>query len=201
MRRLIRLLATLAALAHLASAQAADYRGFQVDESAATLAPAARASLQAQLDVVDAVGLPETVLAVFKATPIVVDPNLRGNPGIFAVRGGRGAVFVQPIVFGPGRPILLHELLHAYHARVLGVNNPDIVAAYRQARQGDAFPARFQSAHFLENEKEFFAVTGTLFLFGDIQQPPFACAALGKLDPAYLALLSQLFGPHRCNNS
>ena len=51
--------------------------------------------------------------------------------------------------------------------------------------EGDAFPARFQSSHFLENGKEFFAVTGTLYLFGDIQQPPFSCAALDKLDADY----------------
>lgn len=194
-----RLPAMFAALVLSAGAMAAEYHGFQIDDSAQQLAPEARASLQAQLDIVDAVGLPPQVVAALKQTPIVVDPGLRGNPGIFAVRGGTGAVYVRPVVFAPNKPILLHELLHAYHFKVLHMDNPEIQQAYLHARQSDAFPARFQSAHFLENGKEFFAVTGTLYLFGDIQQPPFACAALAKLDPDYLAFLAAQFGPHSCH--
>jgi hypothetical protein len=197
-RRLFSLVVGGATTLLSAAALAGDYHGFQIDESAQQLLPAARASLQAQLDIVDAVGLPAQVVAELKATPIVVDPELRGNPGIFAVRGGRGAVVVRPIVFAPNKPILLHELLHAYHFSVLHMDNSEIRQAYQHARESDAFPARFQSSHFLENGKEFFAVTGTLFLFGDIQQPPFSCAALNKLDADYLAFLARQFGPHTC---
>jgi hypothetical protein len=196
-----RLCVTLLSLA-LASAGAAasDYHGFQIDDSAQQLASDALASLTAQLDVVESSGLPPGVLAQLKQTPIVVDPGLRGNPGIFAVRGGSGAVYVRPIVFDANKPILLHELLHAYHFRVLGLDRPEIQQAYQRAKGSDAFPARFQSSHFLENGKEFFAVTGTLYLFGDIQQPPFSCAALAKLDSGYLAFLAQQFGPHACRH-
>ena len=41
-------------------------------------------------------------------------------------------------------------------------------------------------------------MTATLYLFGDIQQPPFSCAALAKLDRDYLGFLNAQFGPHRC---
>jgi hypothetical protein len=82
---------------------------------------------------------------------------------------------------------------------VLHLDRPEIQQAYQHARQDGVFPARFQSTHFLENGKEFFAVTGTLYLFGDIQQPPFSCAALARLDAAYLAFLSEQFGPHACH--
>jgi hypothetical protein len=184
-----------------AGATAADYHGFQIDDSAQQLAPDALASLTAQLDVVEAVGLPASVLATLKQTPIVVDPGLRGNPGIFSVRGGSGAVYVRPIVFDANKPIVLHELLHAYHFRVLRLDRPEIQQAYEHARHSDAFPAHFQSSHFLENGKEFFAVTGTLYLFGDIQQPPFSCAALAKLDAGYLAFLAAQFGPHACRRA
>jgi len=197
-RRLIPFFFSFAALAHASTALADEYHGFQIDESAGRLTADARASLQAQLDIVDAVGLPAQVVAELKTTPIVVDPDLRGNPGIFAVRGGRGAVYVQPVVFAPNKPILLHELLHAYHFSVLHLDSPEVRQAYQHARASDAFPARFQSSHFLENGKEFFAVTGTLFLFGDIQQPPFSCSALNKLDADYLAFLARQFGPHTC---
>src|SRR5438874_6015625 len=98
-RQLVFFAFAIAALTHAVGALAFDFHGFQIDESARQLAPDARASLQAQLDIVDAVGLPAEVVAALKATPIVVDPALRGNPGIFAVRGGSGAVVVQPVVF------------------------------------------------------------------------------------------------------
>lgn len=112
----------LAALAGSSCALAADYHGFRIDESARQLSPDQLASLQGQLDIVDAAGLPPAVLAAIKTTPIVVDPDLRGNPGFFAVRGGNAAVYVRPLVFAPNKPILLHELLHAYHFKVLGMD-------------------------------------------------------------------------------
>lgn len=187
--------ATLCTSAHAATS----YHGFAIDQSVRQLAPNVMASLEAQLDIVDAVGLPPAVLAALKATPIIVDPDLRGNPGIFAVRGGAGAVYVQPIVFPANKPILLHELLHAYHFGTLGLWRPEIVQTYQRTRDSNLFPPQFTSSHFLENGKEFFAVTGTLYLFGDIQQPPFTCNALAKLDPDYLAFLAAQFGAHACH--
>jgi len=196
-----RLFAMFALILSCGSAAAGEYHGFHIDDAAGALAPAAQASLTAQLDIVEAAGLPPAVLEVMKQTPIVVDPALRGNPGIFAVRGPGGAVYVQPIVFDTNKPILLHELLHAYQFRVLGLDRPEIVQTFRQVKDSSLFPPRFQSSHFLENGKEFFAVTGTLFLFGDIQQPPFSCAALGKLPSDYLAFLAAQFGPHSCRTA
>lgn len=181
------------------SSIAGEYHGFLIDERAQPLAPEALASLTAQLDIVEAVGLPPAVLDALKGTPIVVDPDLRGNPGIFAVRHDAGAVYVRPIVFESNKPILLHELLHAYHFRVLHMGQPEIAQAYNDIKASSIFPPRFQSSHFLENDKEFFAVTGTLYLFGDIQQPPFSCSALDKLPAAYLAFLAAQFGPHSCH--
>jgi hypothetical protein len=199
MRRLFACLVFL--ILHCGSSMAGEYHGFQIDDRARQLAPEALASLTAQLDVVEAVGLPPGVLDALRQTPIVVDPDLRGQPGIFAVRRDAGAVYVRPIVFDANKPILLHELLHAYHFRVLHMDRPEIEQAYEQAKGAGLYPARFQSAHFLENGKEFFAVTGTLYLFGDIQQPPFRCVALDKLPPAYLAFLAQQFGPHQCRTN
>lgn len=195
----MRFLLMLSALCLAASAHAAtSYHGFSIDESAGVLAADVTASLDAQLDIVDAVGLPPAVLAALKATPIIVDPNLRGNPGVFAVRNGVGAVYIQPIPFPANKPILLHELLHAYHFGTLGLNRPEIVQTYQRIRDSNVFPAQYRSSHFLENGKDFFAVTGTLYLFGDIQQPPFSCTALAKLGEDYLAFLAAQFGPHAC---
>lgn len=92
-----RLFACLAFLMLCAAGTAAEYHGFQIDDRARQLAPDALASLTAQLDIVEAVGLPPAVLQVMKETPLVVDPELRGQPGIFAVRRDLGAVYVRPI--------------------------------------------------------------------------------------------------------
>jgi len=130
-----------------------------------------------------------------------VDPDLRGNPGIFAVRDGVASVYVQHMEFPLNKPILLHEFLHAYHFRVMHLDRPEIQEEFQLVKHSNLFPARFQSSHFLANAKEFFAVTGTLYLFGDIQQPPFDCKALSRLRPQYLHFLGNQFGPPRCPGS
>ena len=177
---------------------AAEYNGFKIDESRAHLSRAAQASLFKQIDIIESAALPPAVLDAMKQTPIVVDPDLRGNPGIFAVQRGVASVYVQPIEFPPNKPILLHEFLHAYHFQVLHLDRPEIQEEFRLVKDSSLFPARFQSSHFLENAKEFFAVTGTLYLFGNIQQPPFDCTTLARLRPQYLNFLKSQFGPPRC---
>ncbi|QNA89853.1 hypothetical protein G4G28_17615 [Massilia sp. Dwa41.01b] len=193
-------LAALTAAAFCCSPlMAAEGTPFQIDQSQQRLSNEAMASLQEQLKVIESVGLPPQVLAAMKRTVVVVDPDLRdGQLGAFAVRRGVGAVRVRPMVFEADRPVLLHEFLHAYHVNVLGRDRPEIRQAYTQVMASNVFPPLFRSAHFLENEKEFFAVTAVIYLFGDIRQPPFRCAALARLDAAYLAFLGAQFGPGVC---
>jgi hypothetical protein len=192
------------ALFSLAASAAPDFHGFKVDDSLldagqkAAFAGAATDSLLGQLKIVEAVGLPPAVLETFRQTPIVVDPALRGNPGVFMVRDGEGIVRIQPRRFPDNKPILLHELLHAYHFKVLTMRNRDVQDAYQRALADGRFPPAYRGSHFLENAKEYFAVTGTLYLFGDIQQPPFRCTELAKLGTAYLDFLAAQFGPHAC---
>ncbi len=180
------------------------YHGFTIDDhllgedDKARFASQSAPSVIAQLGIVEAAGLPPEILAFFMKTPILVDPELRGNPGFFRVRQGVGAVHIQPIAFPSNKPILLHELLHAYHFHVLSLQNKPIIDAYGMALHSDAYPAQFRKAHFLENGREYFAVTATLYLSDPIQQPPFNCAVLSQTDPAYLAFLETTFGKHDC---
>jgi hypothetical protein len=196
---MFRHIAAVAACFFMTAAGAAEYHGFNIDEQTlgARLSPEAAASVQEQIDIVEAAHLPPKVLDALKATTILVDPELRGNPGVFSTQGGP-AVRIRPIVFPKNKPILLHELLHAYHYGVLSMRNPEIQQAYRRALDNGAFQ-QFRSSHFLENAKEFFAVSGTLYLFGDIAQPPFKCEALNQLGADYLAFLAAQFGPHECH--
>lgn len=198
-RQLAVFIATVSSFLVIAgSAAAADSHGFHVDDPQNALTPEAQASLDEQLQIVESVGLPQAVLDKLRQTRIVINPDLRGQPGIFTTRGGEGVVLVRPVRFPANKPILLHELLHAYDFDTFRMADPKIEATYRRARDGDLFPAQFQSSHFLANAKEFFAVTGTLYLFGDIQQPPFRCASLARLGQEYLDFLAAQFGPHSC---
>lgn len=182
-----------------------DYHGFHIDDhlldgaQKESFAAQPAASVVEQLNIVEAAGLPPAILDFFKQTKIVVDPEVRGNPGLFSIRDGVGAVRIQPIAFPANKPIMLHELLHAYHFYVLSLRNPAIVDAFEAASRNGVYPAQFHKAHFLENPKEFFAVTSTIYLFGKIQQPPFNCETLSKTAPAYLAFLEKTFGRHECN--
>ena len=172
--------------------------GFQIVLPTQPLPAEVMASLATQLALVESARLPPHVLDAMKRTPILIDPELDDKHGVFVVRRGVGIIRLSPMVFSAKRPILLHELLHAYHFNVLGRNRSEIGQEYRRLKNSNLFPPRFQDAHFLKNEKEFFAVTATLHLFGDLQQPPFTCTALSKLDAGYLAFLDAQFGPHRC---
>lgn len=203
MRCKIFLMLSLLAAAPFACADM-EYHGFTIDDhlldsgQKAIFAEQPAASVIEQLNIVEAAGLPPAILDFFKKTKIVVDPSVRGNPGVFSERNGEGAVRIQPIVFPANRPIMLHELLHAYHFYVLSLNNPAIHNAYDAAGRAGVYPAQFRQAHFLQNAKEYFAVTSTIYLFGKIQQPPFNCAILAKNDPDYLAFLEKTFGHHDC---
>jgi hypothetical protein len=181
-----------------------DYHGFHIDdhllsdEQKARFSSLDAPSLDRQLDIVESVGLAPDILNFFRGITIFVDPALRGNPGYFSVRDGQAIISVQPIVFAENKPILLHELLHAYHYGVLSMRNQTILDAYDAAKHGNFYPAPFQNSHFLSNEKEFFAISGTIYLFGKIQQPPFDCAILANTAPDYLAFLGKTFGQHPC---
>lgn len=59
-------------------------------------------------------------------------------------------------------------------------------------------PPNFRAAHFLANPREYFAVIGTIYLFGRIQQPPFDCAIPAARQPQFLAFLASQFGPYDC---
>jgi hypothetical protein len=155
-------------------------------------------SLRNQLAIVESVGLPPRVLAFMRSVPLVVDPALSGNPGFYTQERDRGVVLIQPIAFPDNKPILLHELLHAYHLQTLPLPTPEIRSAYEDAIRTDLYPASFRSAHFLDNPREYFAVIGTIYLFGQIQQPPYDCKIPAARQPQFLAFLAAQFGPHEC---
>lgn len=62
-------------------------------------------------------------------------------------------------------------MLHAYHRQKItgGFQNAQIKAFYEEAKS--KYP-NFRDEYFLSNHREFFAVTASIYFFGDIPRPP-----------------------------
>jgi hypothetical protein len=91
-------------------------------------------------------------------------------------------------------PILLHEFLHAYHARLMpnGFDNLGIKGYYADAKAKDVFEKK---AYTLFNDREFFAITASIFLAGkeSIHEPKTRAVLKEKL-PDYYKYLVGVFG-------
>ena len=85
-----------------------------------------------------------------------------------------------------GATTLLHELAYAYHDQILGFNEPDILAAYKRAVDGAAWPSKDWVK---SNHKEFFAGVTTRY-FGPKDQRQ----ALVERDPILTKKLRQIWG-------
>jgi dipeptidyl-peptidase-4 len=98
--------------------------------------------------------------------------------------------------------LLLHELAHAYHDQVLGFDDPDLRAAYEQARQSGRYDhvKRFTGktlvtdrAYALTNPKEYFAELSEAF-FGRNDFAPFDREELRRMDPEGFAVVARKWG-------
>jgi hypothetical protein len=107
-----------------------------------------------------------------------------------------GVILVRPYTLGPSsgdakRPVILHELLHAYHKLVMpdGYTNSGIRRLYDLAKAGQFYPA---DEYLMTNEKEFFAVTGSVFLYGS--DGALTRQKIKEKQPDYYRYLVLLFG-------
>jgi hypothetical protein len=97
----------------------------------------------------------------------------------------------------------LHELAHAYHDRVLGFDQPDVIAAYDRAKasksyddversSGDGRPNTRGRAYAMTDPKEYFAESSEAF-FSRNDFFPFNRAELHKHDPTMEQVLERLW--------
>lgn len=104
------------------------------------------------------------------------------------------AVYLHPsIKFEPKEPVVLHEMLHAFHDQVLpdGNGNKGVLFYYGSAKSKQLYPA---DAYLMRNQMEFFAVTASIFLYGkDSANEPFKRATLKEKQPDYYRYLVSLF--------
>ena len=170
-----------------------NHHGFKVDFSQIKNSSETDRIIKAvkrQIEIVEEVKLSEENLNFFKSIPIVMIPETAGQPGVYNANDNK--VFLKARDLAPNRPILLHELLHAFHNLKIkdGVQNAQIRNFYEQALK--SYP-NFQNEYFLSNAKEFFAVTASIYLFGDIPRPPFNKSSIKKSQPEYYNFLETLF--------
>jgi hypothetical protein len=119
------------------------------------------------------------------------------NPDIvdLAVDSGLGVVMIRPAMMKYAQnPVMLHEFLHAYHARLMpqGYENKGIKDFYGAAKGKQLFD---KDAYVMKNQKEFFAVTASIFLAGkDAVHEPYTRAQLKEKQPEYFKYLVGVFG-------
>jgi hypothetical protein len=167
------------------------YHGWQVDLTNARGAARDQemvAAVQRQLDIVEHVGLKPEVLQFMRTIRIWADPSgASSGPGHY---GRATGVDLRVKRLDPGKPIILHELLHAYHDHLVpeGFSNPDIRKFFQAGKA--YWPS---DSYVLSNNREFFAVTASIYLFGEIDRPPYSRAELRSKQPHYYQWLATLF--------
>lgn len=94
--------------------------------------------------------------------------------------------------------MLLHELSHGYHDRLLGYDEPRIVAAFQQARKSGGYDKvrhidGSEKKHYaMEDEKEYFAELTEAY-FGTNDFYPFVKAELKEHDPEGFRVIEMLW--------
>jgi hypothetical protein len=172
------------------------YRGFAVDVTAVANDPDIadiEHSIKHQIDIVAECGAKPEVLDFFRGRRIVLQYIKGDEPGRFGPNKG---VQIDATPQPPEKPILLHELLHAFHFWVLpdGFENADVLRFYNIARERRRYPSRGRDGYVLSNAKEFFAVTASIYLWGVAERAPFTREHLKAKQPKYYAWLGEQFG-------
>ncbi|OKO78664.1 hypothetical protein [Bradyrhizobium sp. AS23.2] len=112
-----------------------------------------------------------------------------------AVDSGLGVIMLRPDMMRYEKEaVLLHELLHAYHARLLpdGYANKGVLSYYAYAKSKDLLP---KESYPMKNHMEFFAVTASIFLAGKSEfHDPKSREALKEKMPDYYKYLVGVFG-------
>ena len=175
------------------------YKGFTVHEEECSGLPQLDAMVsqsKQQIDIASGVGESEDLLHFFQGLRITLKPTQipGGTPGLYLGAPTREVDIYSSIMVTGHKPVLLHEMLHAYHDQRLpdGFRNAEILRYYLTAKSRHLFDGK---SHMMSNEREFFACAATTYLFGVTAQEPFTRERLKQCDPEFYSYLQSLFGP------
>jgi len=168
------------------------YRGFTVDVTLLEAAPnrdAVESSLKKQIDIAADCGAKPEIMTFFRSQAMKLKWGGEDGGGRFTSAGIEIDATPQP----PQKPIVLHELLHAMHGRYLpgGFRNADVDRFYNNAVRGQVYPS---GEYVLKNNRELFAVTASLYLWGYVERAPNNRDTLRAKQPHYYVWLGELFG-------
>jgi len=183
--------ALAASPAQAAEAEAFDYKGFryEIDPAVSPLPTDTVRSLQAQVDIVAGLAIKPDIAAFFRSVPGRLVTRTQGGPGAYSFDLKRMLLSTAPDP--PQNPVLLHELLHAYHDQRLGRDNPRLTGFYEACRARGGFPPE---AYMFKNRAEFFAMTASVVLWGKAARPPYARERVRTLYPELYAWIVDEFG-------
>ncbi len=162
------------------------HRGFVVDMAAVEHQPNIAALTEAmrhQLDIAADSGAKPEILTFFRNQRIALVPATGHGGGLYTPARG---IELDGVVPPPDNPVVLHELIHAMHNRYVpqGNNNPDIEQFYQRAVANQLY---MKGEYLLTNKGEFFAVTGSLYLWGAVAREPHDRETLRAKQPNYYA--------------
>lgn len=175
--------------------------------------------LKGQLDEVKRV-VPAEALREMQKVPIWVNPEYAGvppraeyHPGAGWLKdNGRDPAMAKAVEITDVKDfeseckrmpmLMLHELAHAYHDRVLGFDHPAIKAAYEKARASGKYDkverrfangnTRMERAYAMTNPQEYFAECSEAF-FGVNDWFPYTLDQLKKHDPEMVEVLEKVW--------
>lgn len=148
-------------------------------------------SLEAQVDLVESLRIKPAIKAWFRKVPLEVDPTRSGSPGVY--QPGRKRILFTVETQPSDNPVLLHELLHAYHNEVLrsGMQNPTIIKFYKAAKASGAFAP---DLYMLKNQGEFLAMCASVVIWGRASRPPGTRANVHNKLPEFYDWIVKEFG-------
>ncbi len=174
------------------------YSGVTVDVTAIASTSdfdAALTALRKQIDIVDRIKVSPETRSFLKSVPIVMAAATGAtgaSPGAYS--GKTKNISMQAQLYDADKPILLHELMHAYHDQKLagGFGNPDVLKLFQEAGASNKFPA---NSYMLSNVAEYFGMMASVYLHGSAARDPFARDSIRIKQPNAYRWLESEFGP------
>jgi hypothetical protein len=189
--------APLQFVANRAASNRFNFKGVEVDVAPIQSAPDRAAvldGLRRQIDIVDGAVTDPAQKAFLMSVPLIMSASANAGQDNAAYSAGSKIIMIQPLSYSPEKPVILHELMHAYHDQKVpnGFGNAEIQALYQQARTSGQFPA---NSYMLSNVVEYFAMMASVYLHGSAARDPFTRQAIQEKQPDCYQWLVKEFGP------
>jgi hypothetical protein len=173
-----------------------NFKNMSVDVSSIQSLPNRDAILDAvrgQIDIIDAAITDPALKAFVQSVPLVMAANPAGADNA-AYTAGTKSIIMTTSSYSPEKPVVLHELMHAYHDQKLtnGFSNEEIQKFYQEAKTSGKFPV---GSYMLSNAGEYFAMTASVYLHGSAARDPNTRQGIKEKQPDMYQWLEREFGP------